>query len=185
VNSPIPLPDTLRPPPDPGPIPLSEKGSSETDILDARRAAAQKELDVEMDLPEFARIETDRAMLGLILANLLSNAVEYTPQRGWIHIHLQDIGNAFDLRVNNSVDNLAPGDLPHLFERFWRKDTARSSSEHSGIGLSVSQAYASVLGLTLEATMCESGRLTMRLGGLKLAAVRSRAVIAPPSVAGC
>ncbi len=80
-----------------------------------------------------------------------------------MQIALTSDHGALDLTVANSTENLAPGDLPHLFERFWRKDSARSSSEHSGIGLSVAQAFANALGLRLEASLPDSSTLRMRL----------------------
>jgi signal transduction histidine kinase len=124
--------------------------------------AAHKNLRVQIELADVAPIETDRSMLGLVLTNLFSNAVEYTPPEGQVHIRLRDARNV-DLSVINSVENIASEDLPHLFERFWRKDTARSSSKHSGIGLSVSQAYARALGLNLNAHLLEKNVLEMRL----------------------
>jgi len=46
---------------------------------------------------------------------------------------------------------LTPEDLPHLFERFWRKDPARSSQLNSGLGLALAKAYAQSLGMKLQA----------------------------------
>ena len=48
---------------------------------------------------------------------------------------------------------MAPEDVPHLFDRFWRKDPARSSQLHSGLGLAVAKAYAQSLGMTLRAEL--------------------------------
>jgi signal transduction histidine kinase len=125
--------------------------------------AAQKKLKVELELADRRMIETDRGMLTCILTNLFSNAVEYTPLRGLLQIRLDDQSADLDFTVTNSVNNLAPEDLSHFFERFWRRDSARSSSEHSGIGLSLSQAYARVLGLDLKASLSAENLLTMRL----------------------
>jgi hypothetical protein len=55
-----------------------------------------------------------------------------------------------------------------MFERFWRKDLARSSSEHSGIGLSVARAFAHTLHLSLDAELGPGGLLRMRLGPFTL-----------------
>ena len=67
------------------------------------------------------------------------------------------------MTVSNTVDDLKAEDLPHLFERLWRKDKSRTGTEHNGLGLAVSRAFATVLGLTL----------TARLEGPKLAFVLS------------
>lgn len=124
--------------------------------------AVEKGLTVQFDLSDDVAIETDGEILSLILTNLFSNAVEYAPEGGNIRVQFRNNGH-FDFTVANSVKNLGAEDLTHFFERFWRKDAARSSSNHSGIGLSVSQACARVLGLKLAATMQADDWLVMRL----------------------
>ena len=143
------------------PVDMAELARKTWQPFEAR--AARAGLAVELELPDRALVETDRIMVGLILINLFSNVVEYTPRQGAVQIQLHANGSGIDFRVANQVENVAPEDLPHFFERFWRQDTARSSSEHSGIGLSVSQAYAGKLGLELTATMPREGWLAMRL----------------------
>lgn len=127
--------------------------------------AAQKHIACTLDLPETCSIATDPGMLQVIVGNLLANAAEYTPPNGMIRVNLSGNGGGFDFRVTNSVTNLNQEDLAHLKERFWRKDAARSSSEHSGIGLSVSDAFAQALGMRLEPALGPDGALEMRLCG--------------------
>lgn len=129
--------------------------------FEARASSAG--LAVGLELPDRAPVKTDRAMLGLILVNLFSNAVEYTPPSGLLEIRLRVKESGFDLTVNNTVEDLAPEEVSHFFERFWRRDTVRTSSEHSGIGLAVSQAYAGKLGLALNARLTGETMLEMRL----------------------
>lgn len=63
------------------------------------------------------------------------------------------------------TDGLAAEDIPKLFQRFWRKDAARSSSEHSGLGLSLAEAFAGALGMTLRAELVQKATLAMTLEG--------------------
>jgi two-component system sensor histidine kinase QseC len=107
--------------------------------------------------------QTDPTLLRLIVANVLANAVEYTPECGQVCI----AGNATQLAVSNSTNQLAPADLPQLFERFWRKDAARGDAGHSGLGLAVAQSAALALGLQLAADMPDPAtlRVTLRGGG--------------------
>jgi len=53
-----------------------------------------------------------------------------------------------------------------LFERFWRKDAARSSPDHCGLGLAVSRAFARQLGCCLDASLNGGGTLVLTLSGL-------------------
>jgi signal transduction histidine kinase len=92
-----------------------------------------------------SEIKTDPVLLARLCRILLDNALEYTPAGGSMTI----VANADELRVSNGPVVLEPTDLPHLFERFWRKDDARSDTGHSGLGLAVATELARVLGYKL------------------------------------
>lgn len=125
--------------------------------------ARGKGLSVAMDVSAGACLETDRTLLGSVLANLFSNAVEYTPAGGTIHIRHTTEGARWLFSVTNTVGQLRPEDLPHLFQRFWRKDPARSTPEHSGLGLSLALAFADALGMSLRAELANERELAMIL----------------------
>ncbi len=127
--------------------------------------AARRQLRVTFDVAADLLLETDRALFGLILANLFSNAVEYTPLAGAVRVAAEPRDGQFQLSVANTVDNLDANDLPQLFERFWRKDAARSSAEHAGLGLALARAFAESLGLQLRAEFLEPGTLVFWLTG--------------------
>jgi signal transduction histidine kinase len=123
--------------------------------------AGRKQLAASFNIPAGAVIETDRTLFRSILANLFCNAVEYTPPRGRVEIGWRPEAN--ELAVSNTVHDLGADDLPHLFERLWRKDKSRTGSEHCGLGLSVSRAFAQLLGLNLEARFRDPTTLTLAL----------------------
>lgn len=123
--------------------------------------AEQKQLNVRFAVSADAVIETDAALFRSILANLLSNAVEYTPPAGRVDIHWQ--ADARKLIVGNTVSDLSANDLPHLFARLWRKDKSRTGGEHCGLGLAVSRAFAELLGCSLTAHFTDSSTLTLVL----------------------
>jgi signal transduction histidine kinase len=89
--------------------------------------------------------DADPVLLGSVVANLFSNAVEYTPPGGQIAWRTERQGDAAVLVVTNSNATLQADDLPHVFERFWRKDAARTASAHGGLGLSVAEAFVRLL----------------------------------------
>jgi signal transduction histidine kinase len=120
--------------------------------------AEEKKLQVIFQVPPESQIHTDRGRFGLILTNLFSNAADYTPVGGTVEVGFSN-GRLVTLSVSNSTDNLRPDDLPQLFERFWRKDNARSASLHAGLGLALSKAYAEVLGMQLTPELTVDGRL--------------------------
>jgi signal transduction histidine kinase len=100
------------------------------------------------------------------VGNLLNNAAEYTPGQGRLELACTVNQDQFELCLRNTVNNLEPADLPMLFERFWRKDKARSDSEHTGLGLSLARSFAELLGYSLQASLdTQAGELNMTLKG--------------------
>lgn len=122
---------------------------------------ATKNLAVQFEIPESAELQTDRVLLRSILENLVANAVAYTPERGWISVVWSASSSA--LSISNHVHDLEPTDLPHLFERLWRKDNSRTGTQHHGLGLALSRAYAQLLGLKLTACFMDDKTLELVL----------------------
>jgi two-component system sensor histidine kinase QseC len=127
--------------------------------------AAGKQQDYSSNVPEDAAIETDPVVFRSILANLLDNAVEYTPRGGMVQIDGGVENESFTLRVTNTAEHLALEDVANLFDRFWRKDAARSGTEHSGLGLSLSRAFARALGYEITAALDGESRLMLAISG--------------------
>lgn len=128
--------------------------------------AAEKELEVTCTIADDAVIQSDRVLLHSILSNFFDNAVEYTPQRGVVRIESEADSKRFFVRVVNTAGDLHPGDIPKIFQRFWRKDMARSGGNHSGLGLSLAKGFSQALGYELTATQdSSSGFLTITLDG--------------------
>ena len=102
----------------------------------------------------------DPVLLRSILANLFDNAVDYTPAGGEIVVTGSAEGK---LRLANTVaSNLAPEDVAKLFDRFWRKEAARTGGEHAGLGLNLARTFAAAMGWQLTAAL-EAGRLVFTL----------------------
>jgi signal transduction histidine kinase len=123
----------------------------------------RKQLGLHVEIPTDARLDTNRALLRLILANLVDNAIEYTPTGGDVRIVADRNGGRVGLSVSNTTTDLDARDIPRLFERFWRKDPARTASEHSGLGLSLAQAAAVAIGFRLTAALTEPRTLVVTL----------------------
>jgi signal transduction histidine kinase len=119
----------------------------------AARADANN-LTVTWHVPDETAIHTDRVLLRSILTNILENAAEYTPARGAIDISSDDpAATRWRLRIANTVVGLTADDVQKLFDRFWRRDTARANTDHSGLGLSLAHAFTHTLGGELTATL--------------------------------
>jgi signal transduction histidine kinase len=103
---------------------------------------------------------SDPVLLATILNNLLGNATAYAPVGSTIRVRVDQDG----LFIENPAPDLTEFDIPLLFERFWRKDSSHSGDVHSGLGLSIVQACAKVLGGTCVADLGDDGCLRVRVG---------------------
>ncbi len=102
---------------------------------------------------------THREMFVLVLRNLLDNAFDYSPAESSIEIVSRALPDGqFVLEISNLAPNLEARDVAHLFERFWRKDAARSDSRHSGLGLALVRSLCGLLGFGVEASLDETDR---------------------------
>lgn len=126
--------------------------------------AAARHLDVALELSA-AEGAADPALLRSILVNLFENAVDYTPPEGEIKIGLARLAGEVVITVANTASDLRPEDLPKLFDRFWRKESARSDGLHVGLGLSLSQAFARAMRWSLRASFDDRQRLLFTLSG--------------------
>src|SRR5690606_1943482 len=82
-------------------------------------------------------ITGDPVLLRAIMSNLLENACDHSPRGSSVLVRASEEQGRFCWRVTNPAPDLSREDLPRLGERFWRKDSARMSSTHTGLGLSI------------------------------------------------
>jgi two-component system sensor histidine kinase QseC len=127
------------------------------------KKAAGRNITSLFKMPLTLEIESDPTLLRSILNNLLDNAVEYSPASSKIFITLRSGESNFELGITNSTVGLVPEDVGRLFERFWRRDESRSGGEHTGLGLSLSRAFAEALGWRLNASLGSDHNLTFTL----------------------
>jgi signal transduction histidine kinase len=80
----------------------------------------------------------DRTHLRQVLLIVLDNALRHTPKGGQVQIEAQACGRQIAIQVADTGEGIAPVHLPHVFERFYRANSARGSSG-SGLGLSIAK----------------------------------------------
>ncbi len=89
-------------------------------------------------LPELPMIDGDAQRLSQVLLNLINNALRYTPAGGRITLAARPVGSLLEVSVADTGQGIAPQDLPHVFDRFYRADKSRArSSGGSGLGLAI------------------------------------------------
>jgi signal transduction histidine kinase len=105
-------------------------------ISSVQMPAAQKAITVTTNLPEpLPLLAVWPEHLEAILVNLLDNAVKYTPSGGEISLSTRVADNGVQIWVRDNGIGIPPHDLPHVFDRFYRVDKARSRRAGQGAGL--------------------------------------------------
>ena len=100
-----------------------------------------EERDLTLEYAAAGEVRADAQLLRRALANLLSNAIRHAYPGSVVKLAAAARGEWIELAVTNEGEAIAARDLPHLFERFYRADTARSEGARStGLGLSIVSA---------------------------------------------
>jgi two-component system OmpR family sensor kinase len=126
-------------------------------------------LDVSMAVLEEGVVDGDARRLRQLFLNLITNAIKYTPRGGKLELALsQRVGGEVAFTVRDSGIGISAADLPHVFDRFWRADRARSrGSERGGfgLGLAISQWIAQAHGgrITVQSRLGRGSVFTVTL----------------------
>ena len=88
-----------------------------------------------------AHCSGNAVQLAQAVSNIVSNAIQYNRPGGSVRVTVRPEGDKVVLSVSDSGHGIPPGDLPHIFERFYRADKARTNTRgHSGLGLAITKA---------------------------------------------
>ena len=131
-----------------------------------RSGRTARKLSLSHIIPENCLVYTDVHMFQTGFDNLLSNAVEYSPEGGAIGVEIHCDSDNLELVLYNQVDDITEEDLPFLFDRFWRKHRVRSTEDsHSGLGLSIAQVLFWHLGFEIKPELVDNQILRMTISG--------------------
>jgi len=107
-------------------------------ITDINVLCQDKGLLPELNANENVRVKGDKGKLRRLFLNILDNAIRYTPRGGVISISLSREGQNALVTIRDTGIGISPEHIPHIFDRFYRVDKARSRSEGgSGLGLAI------------------------------------------------
>ena len=146
---------------DAGSVPLERRSVAVADLVQAATAriaplAASRGVKLTSEIPpELPPVNVDPERMGQVLFNLLENAVRHTPAGGAIFLRAGREGAHLWLAVQDTGEGIPLEHLPHVFERFYRADHARSRAEggagtfarlSTGLGLAIVRAIVEAHG---------------------------------------
>jgi len=119
-------------------------------------AAEVQQVSLTVQFPDdLAPAQVDPDRVAQVLRNLLVNALRHTPSGGSVTVSDSCMAKTLEIAISDTGEGIAPEDLPHVFERFWRADPARTRSVigaeerlagGTGLGLSVAQSLVKAQG---------------------------------------
>lgn len=130
-----------------------------------RPLASEQSVTLEMDLGA-AHCQGHAEQLGQVVTNLVSNAIFHNRPGGRVRVSLARAGEAAVLTVSDTGTGIPPQDLPHIFERFYRSDKARSGAAgRVGLGLAITRAIVEAHGgsITVATLLDQGSTFTVRL----------------------
>ena len=103
-----------------------------------------KNLEIETDIEDDVRIQSDPELLSLVWNNLISNAVKFTPDGGTIGLALKTEGSSVIVQVRDTGCGMKPETGMHIFEKFYQGDTSHAT-QGNGLGLALVKRVVDIL----------------------------------------
>ncbi|MFH8404253.1 ATP-binding protein [Streptomyces sp. NPDC018019] len=113
---------------------------------------------VGTELPDGVRARLDPRRLDVVVANLVGNALHHGGEPVRVLLRAPEPGDGrLVIRIVDSGPGIDPEVLPHVFDRFYKADSARARSEGSGLGLAIAMENVRLHGGTIQAANCPEG----------------------------
>jgi len=128
--------------------------------------AEDKGLIVDCNVRDNVSVEGDRARIKQVVVNLLDNAIKYTPPGGSINLNVHSQQGKAVIEVSDTGIGIPAAALPHIFERFFRVDQARSrDAGGAGLGLAIVKSICAAHGghVHVESTEGRGSRFKVEL----------------------
>ena len=138
----------------------------EGDALQFDAVAYERGCEIETNVFDGISVLGDQDQLDRLLKTLIDNACKYVDDGGAVDVSLSRSGKQARLAVRNTGAPISPEDLPHVFDRFYRADKARTGGAGGhGLGLAIARAIAEEHGgtLTVSSTQADGTVFTATL----------------------
>ena len=128
------------------------RAAVETAVEQTAAAAKRRGVNVALHLPDAPiRIRHDPQRIGQVVANLVANAIKFTPRDGSVTVDLEAAPDGARIEVSDTGVGIDPAELPHIFERFYRGSRANEArGSGSGLGLAIVHSIVDMHGGAIE-----------------------------------
>ncbi len=129
---------------------------------------------VVLDAPAGFSVVADPSLLAQALVNLVENAAKYSVEGGEIRLRVARAGERAEIAVEDNGPGIAPADLPHVFERFYRAAESSRRVKGSGLGLAIVKGFVTLSGGHVRAESAGGTRFIITLPVASREAVATR-----------
>jgi two-component system, OmpR family, heavy metal sensor histidine kinase CusS len=153
--------------------PRKELARDEVDVIDELEAvcafceplAVEAGVQLVVEAPGPIRFDLERALFRRAVGNLITNALAHTPVSGRVTVSAREESGRLAVSVADTGLGIAAEHLPHLFDRFYRVDAARTAGDGVGLGLAIVRSIAEMHGghATAESRPSEGTVVTLSL----------------------
>ena len=133
-------------------------------LLGFEDAWEAKNLEIETDIEDDVRIQSDPELLSLVWNNLISNAVKFTPDGGTIGLSLKTESDSVIVQVRDTGCGMKPEVGQHIFEKFYQGDTSHAT-QGNGLGLALVKRVIDILNgeIGVQSVYGEGSTFTVKL----------------------
>jgi chemotaxis family two-component system sensor kinase Cph1 len=124
-------------------------------VTDARPLADAKHISLVVHLDNPPKIEADPHRISRVFSNLLGNAIKFTPAGGMVTVSARARDGMLSVTISDTGRGIAPEDLAHIFDRFWRSKA--SEERGTGLGLYIARGIVEAHGGSLWAESSPPG----------------------------
>lgn len=103
--------------------------------------AKRKEIEIVAELEPLFSIKVDQDLLKTVIANLLENAIKYSPERTKILITTEELNNDVVIQVADQGSGIPAEEMNHVFDRFYRARNTRNTTAGNGLGLYLAKYF--------------------------------------------
>lgn len=133
----------------------------EGELLQFESVAFERDVLLTSEIDRGVTVTGDASRLHRLVTTLIDNACKYVSDGGMVRVTLRQSMRNIEFSVHNTGSAIAPDDLPHVFDRFYRADKARTRDDNGyGLGLAIARGVAEEHGGTLEAESSEEAGTT-------------------------
>lgn len=118
---------------------------------DLKMSAEEKNITIAVHMPKKAiSLNTDSALLGVVLQNLFSNAIKYTDPKGKVDVNVKTVSSTVIITVSDNGIGIPKKDLKRIYQRLFRASNAiKIDTDGNGLGLYITQMVIESLGGTI------------------------------------